>query len=63
MIVESWDYVVTSWRIRESSAEAGGLIYPFPSLLKSLIPAMSFMLLMQGIVLLSKSMHRFGSGD
>jgi TRAP-type mannitol/chloroaromatic compound transport system permease small subunit len=62
IIVESWDYVLFSWRINESSAEAGGLIYPFPSILKSMIPAMSIMLLMQGIVLLFRSIHRFRSG-
>jgi len=62
IIVTSWDYVMISWRIHESSAEAGGLIYPFPSMLKSLIPTMSVMLLMQGIVLLFRSIHRIRSG-
>jgi len=61
IIFESWDYVMFSWRIHESSAEAGGLIYPFPSILKSMIPAMSVMLLMQGMVLLIRSIHRFRS--
>lgn len=55
ILVESWDYVMISWRIRETSPEAGGLIYPFPSILKSLIPMMSVMLLLQGAVLLSRS--------
>jgi TRAP-type mannitol/chloroaromatic compound transport system permease small subunit len=63
IIFTSWDYVMFSWRIHESSAEAGGLIYPFPSILKSLIPAMSVMLMMQGIVLLFRSIHQFRSGD
>ena len=61
IIFESWDYVMFSWRIHESSAEAGGLIYPFPSILKSMIPAMSVMLLMHGMVLLIRSIHRFRS--
>ena len=61
IIFESWDYVMFSWRIHESSAEAGGLIYPFPSILKSMIQAMSVMLLMQGMVLLIRSIHRFRS--
>ena len=61
IIFESWDYVMFSWRIHESSAEAGGLIYPFPSILKSMIPAMSIMLLMQGMVLLIRSIHRLRS--
>ncbi len=55
IIVESWDYVMISWQIRETSAEAGGLIFPFPSMLKSLIPIMSVMLLLQGGVLLLRS--------
>jgi TRAP-type mannitol/chloroaromatic compound transport system permease small subunit len=58
IIVASWDYVMISWKIHETSREAGGLIYPFPSILKSLIPLMSLMLLLQGIVLLSRSIHR-----
>jgi len=55
IIFTSWDYVMLSWQIRESSREAGGLIYPFISMLKSLIPLMSIMLLLQGVVLLVKS--------
>ncbi len=55
IIVESWDYVMISWQIRETSAEAGGLIFPFPSMLKSLIPIMSVMLLLQGGILLLRS--------
>jgi len=55
IIMESWNYVMTSWQIHETSPEAGGLIYPFPSILKSLIPIMSLMLLLQGTVLLLKS--------
>lgn len=52
ILYSSWDYVVTSWEIQESSAEAGGLIYPFPSLLKTLIPAMAFMLVLQALTML-----------
>ncbi|MDH3978494.1 MAG: TRAP transporter small permease subunit [Gammaproteobacteria bacterium] len=54
----SWDYVATSWQIKESSPEAGGLIYPFPSLLKTLIPAMAVMLLLQGLVMLIRAVSR-----
>ena len=42
----SLDYVATSWRIREGSPEVGGV--PFVYLLKTLIPVMSFALLLQG---------------
>jgi len=61
IIVTSWDYVMMSWQIREASREAGGLIYPFPSILKSLIPIMAAMLLLQGIVLLFRSMQKLRS--
>jgi len=61
IIITSWDYVMISWQIREASREAGGLIYPFPSILKSLIPIMSAMLLLQGIVLLFRSMQKLSS--
>ncbi|MAF83697.1 MAG: TRAP transporter small permease subunit [Gammaproteobacteria bacterium] len=57
IIFTSWDYVLISWQIRESSREAGGLIYPFIPILKSLIPLMALMLLLQGAVLLVKSMQ------
>ena len=58
VIVVSWDYVTTSWQIREASREAGGLIYPFLPILKSLIPIMFIMLLLQGIVLLLRSIRQ-----
>ena len=45
----SWDYVYTSWIIREASREAGGLPYPFVPILKSLIPATACMLILQGV--------------
>ena len=42
----SWDYVVASWRVREGSAEVGGI--PAIYLLKSLLIASSVLLLLQG---------------
>jgi len=62
LIIASWDYVMVSWQIHETSREAGGLIYPFPSMLKSLIPIMSIMLLLQGIVLLVRSVRQLRAG-
>ena len=59
----SWDYVQVSWEIRESSREAGGLPWPFPSLLKSIIPATAVLLLMQGLVLLIRSLFSLGRGS
>ena len=49
LVVASWDYVSTSWAIRESSREAGGLPFPFVPILKSLIPATALMLVLQGV--------------
>jgi len=61
-IIASWDYVAVSWQIHETSAEAGGLVYPFPSILKSLIPIMAVMLLLQGGILLLRSIGRLKAG-
>ncbi len=47
IIIYSWRYVATSWRVMEGSPEAGGL--PFVFVLKSLIIAFSVLMLLQGI--------------
>ncbi|WP_240615636.1 TRAP transporter small permease subunit [Alteromonas facilis] len=43
----SWDYVMKSWQLLESSKEAGGL--PLVFVLKSLIPAFCALMLLQGV--------------
>ncbi len=43
----SWDYVASSWELFEGSREAGGL--PGVYLLKTMIPAMSGLLILQGL--------------
>ena len=48
LFVTSWDYVLASWSIRETSAENNGL--PFVYLLKSLMLIMPLTLLIQGLV-------------
>ena len=48
----SWDYVQVSWAIREGSRETGGLPWPFPSLLKSIIPVTALLLAFQGLAIL-----------
>ena len=58
----SWDYVQVSWEIRESSRETGGLPWPFPSLLKSIIPLTSLLLVMQGLVVIIRSLLRTAGG-
>ena len=49
LALTSWDYVAVSWSIREGSREAGGLPFPFTSLLKTLIPLTAVMIVVQGI--------------
>ena len=51
LIWSSWDYASLSWEIRETSREAGGMVFPFPSIMKSFIPATAFLLLLQGIAM------------
>ena len=55
LVAGSLDYVLTSWRIAESSREAGGLVFPFPSLLKTLIPATGALLGLQAGVICLRS--------
>ena len=47
LIVTSWDYVVASWRVRESSPEVGGI--PGIYILKSLIPLAACLLILQAL--------------
>lgn len=49
----SWDYVEESWVYQEGSREAGGL--PGLYLIKSTIPAMAGLLLLQGLALALRS--------
>jgi TRAP-type mannitol/chloroaromatic compound transport system permease small subunit len=51
LIWTSWDYVSTSWVIEESSPEAGGLPYPFPTIMKSFIPIAGALLIIQGLAI------------
>jgi TRAP-type mannitol/chloroaromatic compound transport system permease small subunit len=57
LLWSSWDYVSVSWAIREGSREAGGLGYPLPSILKTFIPAMAVMLLLQALVLMARAVR------
>lgn len=62
LIWSSWDYVGTSWSIRESSSEAGGLPFPFPAIVKSFIPITAALLILQGIAMLLSSIARLAGG-
>jgi len=50
LLWSSWDFVATSWAVHEASSESGGLPFPFPPLMKSLIPAAASLLVLQGLV-------------
>ncbi|MDW3095814.1 MAG: TRAP transporter small permease subunit [Gammaproteobacteria bacterium] len=47
LISSSWEYATNSWKLLEGSREAGGL--PLIFILKTLVPLMPFLLLLQGI--------------
>lgn len=53
----SWDFVVQSWRIGESSREPGGLPYPMLPLLKSALLLMPLTVTLQGMSLFMKSLR------
>jgi len=55
----SWPYVADSWRVNESSREAGGL--PGVFLLKSLILLMAGLLMLQGLALILQSFLKITS--
>ena len=60
LLVESWQYVATSWRIAERSREAGGL--PMIYLLKTVIPMMAVLLALQGISMVLRAILRLRGG-
>lgn len=58
----SWEFVLQSWRIGESSREPGGLPYPFLPLLKSALLLMPLTVALQGLSLLLRSLRTLRSG-
>jgi len=52
LIFSSWQYSANSWVILEGSREAGGL--PFLYILKTLVPLMPALLLLQGLATICK---------
>lgn len=60
LLVESWQYVATSWRIAERSREAGGL--PMIYLLKTVIPVMAVLLALQGGSMALRAILRLRGG-
>lgn len=57
----SWDYVMNSWSIAESSPDPGGL--PAVFLLKSLIPAMAATLVLQGLAEILRNLAMLMEGN
>jgi len=55
LIFASWDYAAKSWLLLEGSREAGGL--PFLFVLKTLIPLMPTLLLLQGIATVCRCLN------
>ncbi len=60
LIWTSLDYVSFSWSLKEGSPEPGGL--PFVYLLKTLIPVMAILLLLQGIAELLRNLETLLQG-
>jgi TRAP-type mannitol/chloroaromatic compound transport system permease small subunit len=52
----SWDYVASAWSIREGSRDSGGL--PWVYVLKTAIPLMAVLLILQGVSQLCRSLSR-----
>lgn len=62
LIGSSLNYVNLSWRMRETSQEAGGLVFPLVPIMKSFIPMMSALLLLQAVGMLVRSIMVIRSG-
>ena len=54
----SFDFVLQSWKIGESSREPGGLPFPFLPMLKTIILLMPITVALQGVALLLRSLAR-----
>jgi TRAP-type mannitol/chloroaromatic compound transport system permease small subunit len=63
LIWSSASYVAMTWRVEETSVEAGGLAYPWVPVLKTFIPVMATLLLLQGIAILLRSITEFLSDE
>ena len=61
LLVSSWDYVMASWAIRESSSETGGIAAVY--LLKTLMLLMPITLGLQGIAEILNSIVVLKQGD
>ena len=57
LVFGSLDYVASSWAVKEASKDAGGLVFPFISLLKTIIPVCGAMLFFQALFISHRSIQ------
>lgn len=57
LVYQAWDYVASSWAIREISRDTGGLPYPAIPLLKSMLVLMPVTVALQGLSLALRSLR------
>ncbi|MEL7022499.1 MAG: TRAP transporter small permease subunit [Pseudomonadota bacterium] len=65
LLIASWSYVfgpLGSWASREASAQAGGLGFPAPAVLKTFMVIMPILLLLQSVVILGRCMQTLRRG-
>lgn len=62
LAIVSIDYAAASWRVAESSSNAGGLPYPALPLLKSVLIVMPIAVALQGLSLLVRSVRVIKDG-
>ena len=55
--VVAWDFVATSWSLKEASRESGGLPYPLLPLIKSVLVLMPVTVALQGLALFLRSIR------
>ena len=58
----AWDFVATSWSLKEASRESGGLPYPMLPLIKSVLVLMPVTVALQGLALFLTSIRTIRSG-
>jgi TRAP-type mannitol/chloroaromatic compound transport system permease small subunit len=61
VLAMSWDYVLSSWHVLESSPEAGGL--PLVFALKTLILLFAITMNLQGLAELIRNVHKLKQGE
>ena len=59
----SWDYVVSSWQIREGSRQARGLPYPAMSLAKTMLLVMPALVALQGAIMIARAVAVLRGGE